>query len=123
MTTAANNATIATEMPSAVVIRSSVGLDGKIHNTDCLNLLPEIAAESIALVVTSPPYFNAREYAKWNTYAEYMEWCEAWISQCLRVLQPGRMLCINSSSVIEARASRGERSRRYNIPADLWKIC
>ena len=123
MTTAANNAATATETPSAVVIRSSVGLDGKIVNADCLNVLPGMSAESVALVVTSPPYFNAREYAKWNTYAEYLEWCEAWISQCLRVLQSGRMLCINSSSVIEARASRGERSRRYNIPADLWAIC
>ena len=90
---------------------------------DCLNVLPGMSDESVALVVTSPPYFNAREYSNWNTYAEYLDWCEAWVRQCLRVLQPGRMLCINSSAVIEARASRGERSRRYNIPADLWAIC
>lgn len=98
-------------------------LHGKIVNADCLNVLPGMSDESVALVITSPPYYNAKEYARWNTYAEYLEWCEAWISQCLRVLQSGRMLCINSSSVIEARASRSERSRRYNIPADLWAIC
>ena len=78
---------------------------------------------SVALIVTSPPYFNAREYARWETYAEYLAWCEAWIKQCVRVLEEGRMLCINSSPVIEARKSRGERSQRYNIPADLHGIC
>jgi DNA modification methylase len=89
-------------------------------NCDLLGLLP---SECIDLVVTSPPYFNAREYAQWPTYADYLETCNGWIGECLRVLKPGRMLCVNSSSVIEARANRGSRSMRYNIPADLYGIC
>jgi len=89
-------------------------------NCDLLGLLPR---ECIDLVVTSPPYFNAREYAQWPTYSDYLDTCSGWIGECLRVLKPGRMLCINSSSVIEARANRGSRSVRYNIPADLYGIC
>lgn len=95
----------------------------KIACGDCVELMTSLDAECVDLVVTSPPYFNAREYAKWATYADYLDWCSQWITQAARVLRPGRMLCINSSSVIEARASRGERSSRYNIPSDLWSVC
>jgi DNA modification methylase len=123
MKTTQQPATEANTQTAAIAVGSGALLDGKILNTDCLNALSEMPDESVALIVTSPPYFNAREYAKWKTYAEYLAWCEAWITECLRVLKDGRMICINTSSVIEARASRGERSRRYNIPGDIWGIC
>lgn len=95
----------------------------KITCGDNLDLLKHLPNDCIDLVVTSPPYFNAREYSRWSNYADYLATCAAWVGECLRVLKPGRMLCINSSSVIEARANRNSRSTRHNIPADLYAIC
>ena len=44
----------------------------KIHNIDCLDGLKQMSDESIDLIVTSPPYFNAREYSQWETVEDYM---------------------------------------------------
>ena len=95
----------------------------KLIQGDSLEVMKTLPDNSVDAVVTSPPYYNAREYSNWSSYPEYLDWCEKWIKECLRVLDKGRMLCVNSSPVIEARASRNSRSRRYNIPADIHGIC
>lgn len=43
----------------------------QIYNMNCLDGLKEL--DSIDLVVTSPPYYNAREYSQWETVDEYMK--------------------------------------------------
>jgi site-specific DNA-methyltransferase (adenine-specific) len=51
---------------------------------------------SIQLIVTSPPYFNARqEYASWPTYGAYLaDMARAW-TECYRILCDGGRICIN----------------------------
>lgn len=87
--------------------------------------MPYVPTASIHVIVTSPPYFNAREYATplWETYQDYLIFCESWIAECVRVLHDGRMCCINVSAVIEPRTSRRTRSQRWNIPADIHALC
>lgn len=48
-----------------------------IYHGDSVDLLPCLG--SVALTVTSPPYWNARTYegVGWATYAAYLEWVEA----------------------------------------------
>lgn len=89
-----------------------------IYHGDCCEVLPILSP--CELVVTSPPYYNAREYAQWVSYGEYL----VTMREALRLLPvvEGRMVCLNSSSVIESRASRAERSCRRNIPGDLYAI-
>lgn len=96
-----------------------------IYRGDCCAVLRHMAEESVHLVVTSPPYFNARAYggATWPTYADYLSFCCVWLGECIRILMPGRMLCINSSPVIVERQHRSARSQRYHIPSDLHAIC
>ena len=43
----------------------------QIYNMKCLDGLKEL--DSIDLVVTSPPYYNAREYSQWETVDDYMK--------------------------------------------------
>ena len=86
---------------------------------DCLERMKEIPDGSVDLIITSPPYFNAREYSSYATYDEYLRFMQSVINECYRVLKEGRFFCINTSSVIVARAKRSERSQRYNIPADM----
>lgn len=61
----------------------------------------EISNESIALVVTSPPYWNIKDYGikgqigYGQTLHEYLKDLYRVWKECFRVLLPGRRLCIN----------------------------
>ena len=88
---------------------------------DCLNAIPKL--NNIDLTVTSPPYFNAREYSNWDSYQDYLNFMEEVINQLFNVTTPGRFLCINSSPVIEARESRQHESKRRPIPFHLFNLC
>jgi len=59
----------------------------KIHNMDCIEGMKQIEDNSIDLVVADPPY-NIRidEWDKFET-KEYLNWCEKWISEILRVVR------------------------------------
>ncbi|MEK7131891.1 MAG: site-specific DNA-methyltransferase [Patescibacteria group bacterium] len=66
--------------------------------------MKEVTNDSIHLIVTSPPYFNAKTYSDdfsgkdLGNINDYKKWKneigKVW-SECLRVLQPGRRLFIN----------------------------
>lgn len=93
-----------------------------IHD-DCEKALPDFPAQSIGLVFTSPPYFNARpEYEDYLNYEEYLLKLRRVIHQCHRVLDEGRFFVINVSPVLVRRASRNEASRRIAVPFDLHHI-
>jgi len=93
-----------------------------IHD-DCEKALPDFPAQSMGLVFTSPPYFNARpEYEDYLNYEEYLLKLRRVIHQCHRVLDEGRFFVINVSPVLVRRASRNEASRRIAVPFDLHRI-
>jgi DNA modification methylase len=63
--------------------------------------MPEVATESVGLVVTSPPYWHLKDYGAPNQIGygqslhEYLyDLARVW-QECWRVLQHGRRLCIN----------------------------
>lgn len=57
--------------------------------------LDALAGGSVQMVVTSPPYWNAREYAAWPTYAAYLaDMGQAW-RECYRVLGDGGRIAVN----------------------------
>lgn len=94
-----------------------------LHLGDCVEVMKSIPDKSIDVVITSPPYFNARDYSYWESYEFYLSWCDLWIKETNRIIVDGGILAINSSAVIAARNKRNERSIRHNIPADLYAIC
>ena len=91
---------------------------------DCVEELSNLCLNgvNVQLTVTSPPYFNARDYSKWKTYEDYLSWLKTVFSLVYEITEDGRMCCINVSPVIEARASRSEESIRYPIPFDLTHL-
>lgn len=104
-------------VPKISNIRNTIGLG------DSEELLLETPAESIDLVFTSPPYFNARpEYADYVEYDEYLLKMRKIISQCHRVLNEGRFFVLNVSPVLLRRASRNESSKRIAVPFDFHRI-
>lgn len=65
-----------------------------------------IADDSIGLVVTSPPYWNKADYGKGRNnlgnegnYLGFFEGIRPVFKECLRVLQPGRKLCLVTANV------------------------
>jgi len=57
-----------------------------------------VGAESIDLVVTSPPYNVDIQYNSHNdkvTYAEYLEFSRAWMERCFSWLKPDGRFCLN----------------------------
>lgn len=71
-------------------------LVNKWINGDCLKELPKLEAESVDLIVTSPPYHNLRVYSNdpsdlsnCETYEEYYYLLSLTIKECHRVLKPG----------------------------------
>ena len=41
------------------------------------------------LIITSPPYFNAKEYSSYDNLNEYYETMKKVFSECYRVLKTG----------------------------------
>ena len=86
-------------------------------------VLQDLPAESIDLVFTSPPYYNARpEYTDYITYEEYLLKLRKIIQQVYRVLAEGRFFVMNISPVLVRRANRSEASKRIAVPFDVHRL-
>lgn len=90
--------------------------------------MPELKADSVALTVTSPPYWNAidydihandkskhyrtRAYAEGYTeYEEYLNWLQSIFSEVFRVTKPGGFCAVVIGTVLQ-------KGRHYPVPFD-----
>lgn len=90
---------------------------------DSEQVLARLPAESVGLVFTSPPYYNARpEYTAYVTYEDYLLKLRKVIRQAHRVLAEGRFFVINVSPVLIRRAHRNRSSRRIAVPFDAHHL-
>lgn len=79
--------------------------------------MTELANESVHLMVTSPPYYNAPfDYPDmYRSYEEYLSLIDAFARETFRVLQPGRIAAVNVDDMLV----NGEK---YPIVADTTNI-
>ena len=89
---------------------------------DVTEILPLVPPDTIDLTFTSPPYYNARDYSIYPSYAAYLEFLEKLFAQLHKVTRPGRFFVLNTSPVIMPRVERQFQSRRYPIPFDLHPL-
>ncbi|MBI5376004.1 MAG: site-specific DNA-methyltransferase [Candidatus Schekmanbacteria bacterium] len=90
---------------------------------DCEQALLDMPSQSVDLIFTSPPYYNARpEYEDYLSYESYLLKMRRIIHNCHRVLSEGRFFVMNISPVLIRRASRSEASRRIAVPFDMHRI-
>jgi len=71
----------------------------KIFWGDVYDFLKKCPSESIHLMVTSPPYYNAREYSQWKDLNEYLEEMKKIIKECYRVLDNHRVFVFNVGDI------------------------
>ena len=93
-----------------------MGTEHKIVIGDSRNMR-ELKDGSIQLIVTSPPYFNVKRYGDGkdnigsiDAFSDYLNEMRSVFSECYRVLEDGRYLCVNISDVISNK-------KKYSIPA------
>lgn len=90
--------------------------------------MEEIADESIHLIVTSPPYWQLKDYGNENqigyndTYEEYINNLNLVWSECHRVLHKGCRLCINIGDKF-ARSVYYGRYKVIPIRTEIIKFC
>ena len=82
--------------------------------------MKQLKKESIHLIITSPPYFNAKNYSQWDNLDDYLSDMKKTMKECFRVLKPGRKFCLNISDLPE----KGESGVRW-IPlgSELLLLC
>src|SRR4051812_30464016 len=68
--------------------------------------MAELRDHSVALVVTSPPYFAGKQYEAElerdgvpSSYAEYLQLLHAVFAECKRVLEPGGRIAVNVANL------------------------
>lgn len=71
----------------------------KIYNMNCLEGLRRMEDESIDLMVTSPPYYNAREYSQWETVDSYMDDMKEIFTELYRCMKNHKYIVVNVGDV------------------------
>ena len=89
---------------------------------DVQEALKSFPDESIHLTFTSPPYYNARDYSIYQSYAEYLNFLESVFKEVHRITKEGRFFVLNTSPIIIPRISRAHASKRYPIPYDVHPL-
>ncbi len=90
--------------------------------------MSELTDESVHLVITSPPYWQLKDYGDENqlgfhdSYESYINNLNLVWSECFRVLQPGCRLCINIGDQF-ARSVYYGRYKVIPIRTEITKFC
>jgi DNA modification methylase len=75
--------------------------DIKIIWGNCLNVMQGMKPESIHLMVTSPPYYNARQYSQWSNLNDYLEDMRLIIRESYRILDNHRVFVFNVGDIFD----------------------
>lgn len=75
-----------------------------IYRGECLDLLRAIPANTIQLIVTSPPYNIGKKYERRTKLDQYLEQQSAVIRECARVARPDGHICWQVGNYVERGA-------------------
>jgi len=96
----------------------------KLYHGDALERMKEIDSGIIALTVTSPPYFNAKNYSdndsdvnigKNKDYQQYLSRIKLYLKEIYRLTTEGGIVVWNTSPVIY-------KGQRFMIPQDTHNL-
>ncbi len=75
--------------------------DYEIINSDCLSYLRTLPANSIGHMVTSPPYYNAREYSQWKNLYNYLNDMFKICLASFEAIKPGGVFFYNIGDIFD----------------------
>ncbi len=79
--------------PTAAVRASLKGERFVVFQGDCRQLLAALPADSVSLIVSSPPYFMGKEYDRSDKHEDFAKEHRELAPLLTRVLRPGGSLC------------------------------
>jgi DNA modification methylase len=133
VTTAATNGTRRTRADATrIPVARAYSGPATTHtlNLGDARMLDWIPDESVHLVVTSPPYFNLKEYNRhpgqlgaMDDYEAFHDALDEVWKHCYRVLVPGGRLVCNVGDVCVARRANGGRHLVLPLHADIAVRC
>ena len=90
--------------------------------------MSQVQDESVGLVVTSPPYWQLKDYGSERqigfnqSFEDYINHLNLVWTECYRILQPGRRLCINIGDQF-ARSAYYGRYKVVAIHSEIIRFC
>ena len=99
----------------------------QIYNEDCIQGMKLIPSETVDIIICDPPYNIGKDFGNDSDKQDmdtYLNWCDQWITECLRILKPHGTLYIYGFSETLAFV----RTRiRCNVRWLIWhytnKVC
>jgi DNA modification methylase len=94
--------------PPTLSVDATLGRPSVLDRSVCgdARAMSEVADASVALVVTSPPYFVGKEYESAlgqggvpTSYLEYLAMLRAVFAECVRTLEPGGRIAVNVANL------------------------
>lgn len=104
-----------------------VNARGALFSGDCLEVMPQVRSECVDTVFADPPFNLDKKYGSRSNdnlpEAEYVEWCKAWLGECIRVLKPGGALFVYNlpkwNIVLGAHLMQSGMTFRHDIAIDI----
>lgn len=89
----------------------------QLINGDCLDVMRDMAANSVDAVITDPPYYKVKGEAwdnQWDTPAKFLTWVGLLCEQFERILKPNGSLYFFASPQMAARVEC-EIGKRFSV--------
>ena len=90
-----------------------------VHCMDVLKGLKKLEDASAQIIIADPPYNNGKDFGNNKTrdkLHEYLDWCDKWIAECIRVLKDdGTMFIYGYSEILAHIAVRVPCNYRWLI--------
>jgi DNA modification methylase len=83
----------------------------------CIKGLTDLKNENkkIHLTITSPPYYNVKDYVTYTDYKEYLGTLKKVFTLIYEITEDGRMCCVNLSNILTQRENRNSESSRIPL--------
>jgi site-specific DNA-methyltransferase (adenine-specific) len=76
-----------------------------IYNEDCIIGMKKIKDESVDIIICDPPYNIGKDFGNNSDKQDmfdYLNWCDLWIAECIRIIKPSGTIYIYGFSEILA---------------------
>lgn len=91
----------------------------KIHLMDVLEGLKQLDGETAQIIIVDPPYNIGKDFGnnrEKRDIEEYLEWCDKWITECIRILKPnGTMFIYGFSEILAHISTRLKLKKKWLI--------
>lgn len=99
----------------------------EIRNTDCIQGMKAMASESADIIICDPPYNIGKDFGNSSDKQpmnKYLQWCDEWIRECIRLLKPrGTLYIYGFSEILAFLRVRIAIHVRWLVWAYTNKVC